>query len=140
MTHQQIVNIYTDGGSLGNPGLSAIGIVIKKPDGSVKKYSKKIGEATNNEAEYKAVIFALEKAKLIFGKNKIKQMQFNFYLDSKLVVFQLEGKYKILEKNLQNLFCYIWNLKIDFGNVKFYYVPREKNREADNLVKKELEF
>lgn len=134
----QIVEIHTDGGSLGNPGPSAIGVIIKKPDGEIKKYSQKIGKATNNEAEYRAVIFALEKAKLIFGKDKIKQMQFNFYLDSKLVVSQLNGEYKILEKNLQELFCHIWNLKIDFENVKFYYIPREENKEADMLVKKEL--
>jgi ribonuclease HI len=60
------------------------------------------------------------------------------YSDSELLVNQLQGKYKILEKGLQPLFLKIWNLKIDFKNVNFNYIPREENREADKLVKEIL--
>ena len=67
--------IYTDGGSRGNPGPAGVGAVIcNDKEEVIKKYSEAIGEATNNEAEYQAVIFALKKVKLLFGKKKTKEM------------------------------------------------------------------
>lgn len=131
--------IYTDGGSRGNPGLAAIGVILTNEKGNmIKEYAEKIGRATNNEAEYEAVIFGLQKAKLIFGGKKAKEMQIEMKMDSELVAKQLNGKYKILDRKIEQFFLKIWNLKIDFGEVKFTYIPREKNIEADKLVNKAL--
>lgn len=131
--------IYTDGGSRGNPGLAAIGVILTNEKGNmIKEYAEKIGRATNNEAEYEAVIFGLQKAKLIFGGKKAKEMQIEMKMDSELVAKQLNGKYKILDRKIEQLFLRIWNLKIDFGEVKFTHIPREKNIEADKLVNKAL--
>ena len=138
--------VYTDGGAVNNPGPAAIGIIIKEikrlRDKEIKikekKYSEYIGETTNNQAEYQALIFALKKAKSLFGKKKIKDSEVECYSDSQLLVNQLRGKYKILEKGLQPLFIEIWNLKQNFKSVSFNFVPREKNKEADKLVKSEL--
>lgn len=121
--------VYTDGGSRGNPGKSAIGVVIND-----KKYFKEIGIKTNNEAEYKAIIFALKKIKQIFGKNKTKKLNIEIRLDSELVYNQLTGNYKIKESSLFPLFIEIWNLKMDFNSINFIKIPREQNKEADKLV------
>jgi len=131
--------IYTDGGSRGNPGPAAIGVVIYDERGKVlKEYSEYLGETTNNEAEYQAVIFALKKIKAIYGRKKIKDLEIEIKSDSELLINQLNGEYKILESNIQLLFIKVWNLKIDFGRVEFGLIPREKNKEADRLVNKEL--
>jgi ribonuclease HI len=132
--------VYTDGGARGNPGPAAAGVVIC--DGKekiIKKYSKSIGISTNNEAEYQAVIFALQKIKQLFGKEKTGEMGIEIRMDSELVARQLNGKYKIEEERLFPLFIKVWNLKIDFGSISFVEIPREKNREADRLVNEELD-
>lgn len=126
--------IYADGGSRGNPGPSAIGVVIND-----KGYSQYIGDGTNNEAEYKAVIFALKKAKALLGKERIKSMEVELKSDSELLIKQLNGEYKIMEPRIQSLFIEVWNLKIDFGKIKFTLIPREKNKEADRLVNEALD-
>lgn len=133
--------IYTDGGSRGNPGPAAIGVIITDEKGKVvKEYAEKIGRATNNEAEYEAVIFGLQKAKLLFGKRKIKTMGVDLKMDSQFVAKQLNGKYKILDRKIEQLFLKTWNLKVDFGKVKFTYIPRTQNLEADKLVNQALGF
>ncbi len=127
--------IYTDGGARGNPGPAAVGVVFYNEEGQkIKEYGEPIGNKTNNEAEYQAVILAIKKAKLLFGKEKIKKAEVNFYLDSELVVKQLSHIYKIEEERLQLLFVEIWNLLIDLGKFSFFYIPREKNKEADRMV------
>lgn len=126
--------IYTDGGSRGNPGPSGIGVVIDD-----REYSEFIGQATNNEAEYKAAIFALKKVKALFGKKAIKNSEIEVRSDSELLVRQLNGEYKILDSKIQPLFLRVWNLKIDFKRVKFNLVPREKNKTADRLVNEALD-
>lgn len=127
------IKIYTDGGARGNPGPSGIGIVIDI-NGTKKTYREFIGYATNNEAEYKALLFALQKVKQLYGKTKIKNLSLECYLDSELIVKQLNHKYKINEENIQKLFLQIWNLSIDFGEVKYIHIPRSKNTEADRLA------
>ncbi|MDD5489756.1 MAG: ribonuclease HI family protein [Candidatus Moranbacteria bacterium] len=127
------VKIFTDGAARGNPGPSAVGIVIETGEGK-KTYREFIGYATNNEAEYKALIFALQKVKLIFGKAKSKSLTLDCFLDSELVVKQLNHEYKVLEENIQKFFLLIWNLSIDFKEVKYSHVPRSKNSEADRLA------
>jgi ribonuclease HI len=132
--------IYTDGGSRGNPGPAALGVVFCNEKGQViKKYSEFLGEKTNNEAEYQAVIFALKKFKALFGNKLAKNTEVELRADSELLIKQLNGQYKILEPKIQQLFILIWNLKLDFKKVKFKYVPRENNQEADNLVNETLD-
>jgi len=128
--------IYTDGGAQGNPGPGGIGVVIYNQDFQlIKKYSQSLPQTTNNEAEYKAVIFALKKIKALFGKKKAKDLEIELRLDSELVAKQLNGQYKIKEKNLQPLFLEVWNLKLDFKKVIFKKIPRQENKAADKLVK-----
>ncbi|MDD5032813.1 MAG: ribonuclease HI family protein [Candidatus Pacebacteria bacterium] len=137
---QNKIIIYTDGGSRGNPGPSGIGVVITdEKDYVVKKYSKDIGTRTNNEAEYEAVIFALQKAKQVFGKEKIKDLEIEIRMDSELVCRQLRGEYKILEEKLFPLFIKIWNLRLDLGKIIYKEIPREKNREADKLANQAMD-
>ncbi|TSC74373.1 MAG: ribonuclease HI [Parcubacteria group bacterium Gr01-1014_44] len=127
--------IHTDGGSRGNPGPAAIGAVIEKFGGGMKhEYGEFLGQATNNEAEYKAVIFALKKLKQLVGKDKSGEAEVEFHVDSELLVRQLGGQYKVLDEKIQKLFLEIWNLRIDFGKVIFKHVPREENKEADRMV------
>ncbi len=132
--------IYTDGGSRGNPGLSAIGFVFCNEKGTqLKKYSEFLGDnLTNNEAEYQAVIFALKKFKALFGNQLAKNSEIQVRSDSELLVKQLKGDYKILDEKLQPLFLQVWNLKFDFKAIKFKLISREKNKEADRLVNEAL--
>jgi len=131
--------IYTDGGSRGNPGPSAAGAVFCNEKGVIfKKYSEYLGEKTNNEAEYQAVILALKKFKQVFGKKLAKNTEIEIRADSELLIRQLTGLYKILEPQIQSLFMAIWNLKLDFKKIKFKLVSRQKNQEADQLVNEAL--
>lgn len=133
------VIIFIDGGAKGNPGLAAIGAVFANEKGKIfKEYSKLIGEKTNNEAEYLAAIFALKKFKEIFGKKLAKETEIEIRSDSQLLVNQMEGKFKILEENLKDLFLELWNLKLDFKKVKFKLISRKQNKVADRLVNKIL--
>ncbi len=131
---------FTDGGSRGNPGPSAVGVVIKNDKNEiVLKASKYIGETTNNVAEYEALILALQKAKGIFKTQKIKKGDLECYLDSELVVRHLNHEYKIKDEGLQLLFIKVWNLMLEYNSVKFIHIPREKNKLADELVNRELD-
>jgi ribonuclease HI len=132
--------IYTDGGSRGNPGPAAIGIVFCNEKGQkIKEYAEYLGEATNNEAEYGAVIFALQKFKALFGKKLAKNTDIELRVDSELLTKQLSGQYKILDSKIVDLFIKIWNLKTEFRKIRFKLISREKNKEADSLVNKELD-
>ena len=126
--------IFTDGGARGNPGPAAIGYVV-----GGKKYGEKIGHATNNVAEYKAVLAALKKAKQLLGKTEAKKTKLEVRMDSELVCKHLNGKYKIKEPDLQTFFIEIWNLKQDFGFVEFMHIPRNENTEADKMVNQALD-
>ncbi len=137
--HQKIIT-YTDGGSRGNPGPAALGVVIGDAQGNViKKYGETLGAKTNNEAEYSAVISALQKIKALYGKEKAKKMHVDMRMDSELICRQLNGKYKIETEKLFPLFIKIWNLRMDFGKISFTHIPREKNREADRMVNEALD-
>lgn len=132
--------VYTDGGSRGNPGPAALGVVISDQKGHlIKEYGEALGIKTNNEAEYAAVIFALKKIKALFGKEKTKKMNVDVKMDSEFVMKQLNGEYKIEEERMFPLFVSVWNLKMDFAKVTFSHVPREKNRAADRLVNQALD-
>lgn len=130
------ITMYTDGGSRNNPGPAAIGVWVETLN---KKYSEYIGEKTNNEAEYAALIFGLKKIKALIGKEKAKSAVVKCYLDSELVVRQLNHEYKLKEKHIQELFLEVWNLMLDFKSVTFMHVLREKNKIADALVNEALD-
>ncbi len=128
------LNIYVDGASWGNPGPAAIGAVIKdEQQKELAKLSQYIGETTNNQAEYQAVIAALKAA------IKFKSTGVTVYIDSELVVKQLNREYRVKDKDLGPLFIKVWNLKIDFGKLELDLIPREKNKEADKLVNEALD-
>ncbi len=135
MTEKNKITIYTDGGARNNPGPAAIGVYFPELN---KEYSKYLGTATNNEAEYQAITFALKKVKQLIGKKDAHNAEIEIRSDSELLISQLNGKFKIKEKNLMPFFIEIWNLKQDFKEVKFVQIPREENKEADTLVNREL--
>lgn len=122
-----IAKIYTDGGSRNNPGPSAAGAIIYWEE-KTYPYSQYLGERTNNQAEYLALLLGMEKAQ----KLGIKQAE--CYLDSKLVVEQVNRNFKIKDVQLGFLFVKVWNLSQKFEKITFSYIPREKNKEADRLV------
>ena len=133
--------IYTDGGSRGNPGPSAIGAVFA--DGMtgemLKTYGERVEDGTNNEAEYKAIIFALKKAKALYGKDSAKKMEVEMRMDSELACKQMNGEYKLSTPHIQQLFIEVWNLKTDFGKVTFAHIPREQNTLADDALNRALD-
>ena len=131
--------IHTDGGARGNPGPAAIGVMIEGGSVGKKEYGEYLGEATNNEAEYKAVIFALKKLKHLIGSAESKTSAVEIFLDSELIEKQLKGEYKVKEKGIQNYFVEVWNLKSDFNSVSFRHVRREDNIAADRIVNQILD-
>ena len=111
-----------------------MGVVILDESGKVlKEYSHYLGEVTNNQAEYEAVIFALQKAKQL----RIKKVELR--VDSELIGRQLLGEYKIKDPGLQPLFIKAWNLRLDYDKVDIKIIPREQNKKADKLVNIELD-
>ncbi|MDD4901056.1 MAG: ribonuclease HI family protein [Patescibacteria group bacterium] len=123
------LTLYTDGGSRGNPGPAGIGCVILDEQGNaVEKISEYIGEATNNQAEYQALLAGLDKAKSL-GAQEVA-----VFLDSELVVKQMNRQYRVKDKDLASLFVKAYNLTLGFKKVIFKHIPREKNQLADKLV------
>lgn len=133
------IDLYTDGGARGNPGPAAVGAVVKKDSQVVENYAETIGRATNNQAEYRAVIFGLQKIKSLYGKQKVKQVEVNVFVDSELLANQLNHKYKIKNEEIQSLFIEVWNLMLDFKKVSFNHIRREENKEADKLLNQALD-
>lgn len=128
--------IHTDGGSRGNPGPAASAFVVKEGEKEIFKDSKFLGRQTNNFAEYNGVLLALK----WLEKDNRNNSQVNFYLDSELVVKQINGVYKVKDETLRNLFFEALNL-MNRLKKKFFFksIPREKNKEADFLVNQELD-
>ena len=128
--------LYSDGGARGNPGDAGIGLVFTNADGkilgTVKRY---IGKATNNQAEYTALIKGLEKA-MDYGAERVKAV-----LDSELVVRQLKGEYKVRNPTLLNLYIQVMALEKGFKQVKYSHVSREndKIKIADRLVNEAID-
>lgn len=126
--------IYTDGGSRGNPGPAGFGVAMySKGRELLETFNKFIGITTNNQAEYQAIVFALEKAKDM-GVKKVA-----CFLDSELAVKQLNGEYKVKNKDLAPLFLKIHNLRIQFDSISFTHVRREFNKEADRLANEAMD-
>jgi len=133
MTKKHItkLHLYTDGGSRGNPGPAAIGMVIKTPEGDVlEEKGECIGKGTNNEAEYKALIEGLKMAQNYQPEKLV------CFLDSSLVVNQLNGEFKVKQPHLRQL---VFKVRQEMAallgtSISFQYIPREKNEHADSLL------
>ena len=127
--------IFSDGGSRGNPGPAAIGFVLKNKNGEVvHKEGRFIGLATNNCAEYMALSEALKKAA------KMGAREVNCFLDSELVVRQLNGQYKVKDANIKKYFQNLRALLTSFKKISFNHITRDKNFEADKLVNQALDL
>lgn len=123
------VRVFTDGGARGNPGPAGTGVVIKDAEGKIlAAFGEYLGETTNNQAEYRAMVAALERAKAL-GATEV-----DAYADSELLVKQLHREYKVKNAGLAPLFVRAWNLAQSFRLCTFRHIPRERNREADALV------
>ncbi len=123
--------IYTDGGARGNPGPAALGIVFHdEKEHIIAEHKKFLGKKTNNQAEYLAIIEALKRAKKHCGEELI------FFLDSELVCRQINGEYKVKNKDLQVLLKQVKALEKKYKKVIYKNVPRENIhiQEADALV------
>ena len=130
--------VYPDGGARGNPGPAAVGVIVKSEKGEIlTKICRKIGETTNNVAEYQGVIEALEWIK---NGCQLSVVSCQFFLDSRLVVNQLNGIFKIKDADLRNLLVEIRQLEQEIGgNISYSLIPREKNWQADVLVNQALD-
>ena len=125
--------IYTDGGSRGNAGPSGIGVIIQDSKRKkIKEISKYIGEATNNIAEYNALLHGLEEA------DEKKASDIVVYMDSELLVRQLSGEYRVKDEAMRPLFEKALAILKRFDSFEIKHVAREKNREADKLVNKAI--
>ena len=127
---RKVWEIFTDGASRGNPGPAAIGVVIKEHGKTVKVIAKDIGVATNNVAEYTALVFALQEALV----SKVSEISVK--TDSELMYKQVIGEYRIKNEQLQLFFEQIQHLRSGFKVFKIQHVPREQNKEADQLAQK----
>lgn len=131
--------INTDGGARGNPGPAGIGVVISDISGKVLgEFKKYIGEATNNVAEYKALILGLEESEKILNlKSEILHLEVK--MDSELIVRQMQGIYKIKEPTLKVLAEEVVKIKNNFASVSFTHIRREYNKHADKLVNEAID-
>ncbi len=128
------LTINTDGGARGNPGPAGIGVVIKNEVGFVIETHKKfIGTATNNVAEYKALLLGLNCAK------ELSAEEVHVNMDSELVVRQMQGRYKVKDPGLKPLAEEARKLISQFTKVEFTHVRRELNKEADKLVNEAID-
>jgi len=127
--------IFADGASRGNPGPAAIGATIKDKRGKlITSISQCIGKATNNQAEYRAIIAALEEA------TKLGARQIDIKMDSELVVKQINGEYRVKKATLKPLYQQVKQLQGQFKGCTLTHVLRQQNKEADKLANKALDM
>ena len=127
------VVIYADGASRGNPGPAAIGAVIKDERGRlIASISQRIGKATNNQAEYRAIITALEEA------DRLGARQVDIKMDSELVVKQINGEYRVKKATLKPLYQQVKQRQGLLEGFTITHILRQQNIEADKLANKAL--
>ncbi len=128
------LTVNVDGGARGNPGPAAIGVVVHGPDGEVlDERSERIGHATNNVAEYRALLAGIELA-AAHGAEELELVG-----DSELVVRQMEGRYKVKDATMRELHEKAKRALGSFGNWSIRHVRREENADADRLVNQALD-
>ncbi|MBU1000544.1 ribonuclease HI family protein [Patescibacteria group bacterium] len=129
--------IYSDGASRGNPGHASYGFTVSDKAGVLLyEEGEYIGIATNNVAEYTAVLQAL---KYIRKKYDSRELEIEFYVDSRLVVEQLSGRFRIKSKTLKSIVEQIKILVIELGKAVYTHIPRDENSEADRLANSALD-
>lgn len=133
MSANEVWTITTDGAARGNPGPAAIAFIIQRPGEKDFQYKECLGEATNNVAEYTALIRALEKAHELGGKRLAVKS------DSDLMVQQMNGRYKVKHPGLLPLYEEAKQLSKAFESVTFRHIPREENARADRLCNQALD-
>lgn len=127
------LELYIDGASRGNPGPAGIGVVIKdEAKKTVKEFYKYIGTATNNIAEYNALVYGLQEA-LMLGADEVA-----LNLDSELVVQQIKGEFRVRDVNIKSLFDQAIHLINGFKKIEIIHINRELNKEADKLANKAI--
>jgi len=128
------LRVHVDGGARGNPGPAAIGAVLSTPDGEVlQEAAERIGEATNNVAEYRALLLGLERARAL-GATEVEVIN-----DSELVARQVGGAYKVKHPGLRPLYDQAMVALQGFDRWSLRSVPREENAHADQLVNAALD-
>jgi ribonuclease HI len=126
--------VNVDGGARGNPGPAAIGVVLRDADGEVvAERGERIGRATNNVAEYRALLAGIELASA-HGAEELELIG-----DSELVVRQVEGRYKVKDATMRELHAEVKRALAGFGNWSIRHVRREQNADADRLVNAALD-
>ena len=132
MQPAKTLELFIDGACRGNPGQAAIGVVIKSDGRVVKQLSASIGEATNNIAEYTALIYGLQEA-LILRSDSVK-----VNTDSELLYHQITGNYKIKNPTLKFLYALVRHLLEGFKTFEIRHVRRDRNKTADDLASKAI--
>lgn len=128
------LTVHVDGASRGNPGPAAIGVVMRDENGTTAvRLSSCIGRTTNNQAEYTALITALEEAARL-GADRV-----DIRTDSQLMVEQIRGRYKVRNANIRPLFEEVTRLLAAFKSYGILHIPREQNSEADALANEALD-
>jgi ribonuclease HI len=131
--------LYTDGGARGNPGPAAIGAVLKNDKKeNVKEMGSYIGVGTNNEAEYAALILGLKMA-IEKGDTAGEGIELECFLDSELIVRQLNGIYKVKNPKMREFFKQVKLLEPKFSKIEYKHIKRELNTEADAIVNQVLD-
>ncbi|MBI5037098.1 MAG: ribonuclease HI family protein [Candidatus Kerfeldbacteria bacterium] len=129
----EVVRLYTDGGARGNPGPAGAGFVLYRGSERVAEGARYLGEATNNQAEYAALIDGMKKV-VALGERDV-----DVYMDSELIVNQMRRTYRVKDAALGKLFIQAWNIVQTLGRVTFSHIPREENAEADRLVNQAID-
>lgn len=126
------LTVFIDGASRGNPGPSGIGVVLRHPDGTAEEVAESIGLATNNQAEYRALLRALQVGR------ELGYERLHVHSDSQLLVRQMRGEYRVRDPHLRPLFDEANRLAREL-QVRFTDIPREANRQADQLARRAAE-
>lgn len=131
--------VFTDGGSRGNPGPAALGVFIQTEDGKeLASIGKRLGETTNNVAEYSAIVEAFNW--LLDNKLKLAIEEIHFYMDSQLAYSQLNGLYKIKNTQIREFILEIRQKEAELGiPIAYTHIPREQNKKADFMVNQALD-
>ena len=129
-----MIQIFTDGASRGNPGPAGIGGLIIHNEETIFELSQYLGTQTNNVAEYSALFEILKKLIVLVPSSNLTNEEIICMADSELMIKQLNGEYKIKHPNLIPIFQNIKKLTKSIPKIKFKHIPREENKEADQLA------
>jgi len=133
MTESRKIEIFIDGASRGNPGPSGIGIVFFENKNAIRKLYKFIGNATNNIAEYTALIYSLQEALIAGFKDVVIKS------DSELLTKQLTGEYRVKNENLKSYYDQFMHLSRGFDKIDVVNIDRKDNSQADKLANKAID-